>query len=212
MGLVVMGSASAGPVRAGDLAFVVPALAVPLPELREVKIERPPAKAEPSCSWDLQLPFVCGGNIEWILGDAPALGLIELFGSVEDFALALEADTVELVELWPMSDPAARGVERTARRSAVTITPEDAAALRGALTADESYHWDHGTDWVAEHNLRIKFKKGARSVALDISLAERSARTAQGDAARMTGNFKFGYAAIAQVLKRYIPDMVSDEQ
>src|SRR5688572_7866869 len=87
--------------------FVFPEIHLPAPESKSPDV----VIVVPSRSFSCYVPPVdfalCGGSIDFEEPRVPVNGLIELFGSIEDFKVVLAADAIELVELKASTKPSA---------------------------------------------------------------------------------------------------------
>jgi hypothetical protein len=142
-------AAAAGRSSAPEVAFVFPEIRIPLPKLHVAYVSRAVpgfGSVAPSLT-DLRPGVVCGGVSEASELDYPADGLIDLFGSVEDYRTALAATKVEIVALRPVVDEFVTPSENAER--AVTLREEDASILKAVLTYDPAYDWTAASRWLS---------------------------------------------------------------
>ena len=148
--------------------------------------------------------LVCGGVIDFSVPFA--CGLIDLFGSADEFRTALAADTVVLVELKPTDDLWTAGEEISA--TAIEVSAVDAATLRAALTYDATYNWQPELYEVSQYGIRVKFAGAGKTVAVDLCIAGHTARGTKTGGENSVADFEFGFPNVAAVVARYFPRAV----
>jgi hypothetical protein len=189
----------AAPPSATSFTFALPDIHIPAPELKNPALTiRVPSRSLSGLTPRLNVVFFCGGVFDYEEPRVPVYGLIDLFGSVDDFRVALAADTVEVVELKPSRTgaPAEEYVE-----SAVTLSAIDSAVVRAILTYDASYSWRDGSDSDTQYAFRVKLRKAGRVVTVDLSLSSRTARVVKAGSVVASSSIEFGYEFLAAVIE-----------
>jgi hypothetical protein len=184
-----------------DLCFALP-LPEPVPvglDLRSRLLQPTPVNFS-----DNRVGLFCGGVIEYSV--PPASGLIDLFGSTDDFESALAAGRIILVELGSAASPWISGEEIA--ETAMEVSPVDAAILRAALTYDATYNWLQEPDDGPQYGMRVRFVGASKTIALDLCLPCRTARRTRADVETLAANFEFGFPNVAAVIARYFPRAV----
>jgi hypothetical protein len=138
----------------------------------------------------------------------PVDGLIDLFGSAENYGSAVSADRVEIIVLKGRIKGSA-DVSSYDEVAGFTLSDEDAATLRATLTCDATYDWREefldDPDEAPTYSFRVKLRSAKQEVVVDLSMSRGIARVAQNGREVAKQRFEFGYETVASLLDRLFP-------
>ncbi len=179
--LLVAAIAFFEPSRACVVHYAVPSVPLPpLPAAKPIEEFLPAHGGPPPVVSSVMVALVlnCGGAFDAEV--PPALGLIDLFGSIANFETALAARRVEVALLGPRIEPFTPVVDQTPARR---LAPADAARLRDWLTSDASYRWGQAVEWpVFSRGVRVSFYFAGKTANIDLYPAESVAVVGFGEA------------------------------
>lgn len=203
-------------------AITLPGRALDLPPLSLRQPELPPLKPianvslRPMGGPPLALPafpWVCV-YVDGFWPDKPPPpidGLIELFGSRENYALALAAERIELT-LLKAKPAATSSPENYLEIAESALSPADMGTLIGTLTSDATYDWREEYYFFEPpapvYRFRVKFWSGHEVVMLDLSLRDTWTRVVKNGREVAGQSFVNGRQAIESLLERHFPDDV----
>lgn len=147
--------------------------------------------------------LVCGGPFEPLRA---VDGLIELFGSTDNYASALAAERIELVVL--QSRKAVLGEPLGYKElGGISLAADEAAVMRAAVTSDTAYDWREvqSDDDAPEYAFRVKLRSRDRVVIVDLSMAPMTARVVVAGREVARQSFAFGYETVVPLLERHFP-------
>lgn len=200
--------ASTGPLA--DVSAELTEIRVPLPKPRIVAVDFPVPliRSLPHWMWYVPPPQMFCDLAEWPEAEQPAHGLIELFGSEENFRSALAAEMIEVVELQPVDAELSTFGERAG--GAVRLPEQDAAVLKAVLTYDAAYDWQAERPLRTREGFRLKFRTRGKVVALDIFPATRGAAAPNAGPVTRWARFDFGHPTVAATIAAHFPGATED--
>jgi hypothetical protein len=171
--------------------------------------QRPRSENIGTCGGVVFLSMCGGGEFDLPEIELRAYGLIELFGSVEDFRTALAAEMIEVVKLE--AGDAEFSAFREKAGGAVRLSEQNAAVLKAVLTYDAAYDWEAEPPLAAREGYRLKFRTRGKVVVLDIFPASRGATALGAGGVARWARFEFGHATVAAIITGHFPGGVGGE-
>lgn len=135
-------------------------------------------------------------------------GLIDLYGSAENFGIAFSAEHVTLLRITKKRDAEGRPKDFIENKE-VALTADDAMALRSILTSDATYNWKEGYDCVPSYGFRVKFQHKTKTINVDLCFLCRTLRVASDGNEIAENNFEFGYESLIKIIDRYFPGTIA---
>ncbi|MBI5381964.1 MAG: hypothetical protein HZA31_08695 [Opitutae bacterium] len=137
-------------------------------------------------------------------------GLIDLFGNVENYSVALAPQSIEVMRLKKLKRYAVEPIDFSEEKS-VSFSPDDTSILRVMLTYDSTFNWEEECDCIPDYEFRVKFWYQKRVISIDLCFLTRTLRVVQNNREIAHSNFEFGAKVIAQLFDRYYPELLERE-
>jgi hypothetical protein len=136
-------------------------------------------------------------------------GLIDLFGSTENYVSAISADRVEIFVLKARNTDSGEvgGYDELA---GFPLADDDAAILCATLTCDATYDWreQYFDDDTPDYSFRVKLRSREQVVSVDLSMSRGVARVMIDGREVARQSFAFGYETVAALLENHFPHCV----